>query len=76
LEDGEDLKNHLAALKDLLASCPGKAPVSLRVGLPGCDCVLTLAETFNVGPGPDFWKEFEAWRVKSGTSKEKEEQAA
>jgi DNA polymerase-3 subunit alpha len=76
LEEGEGLQAHLAALKDLLVGCPGKAPVSLQVRLPGCLCTLKLADTFKVGPCPDFWKDFEAWRDKARTSSAGEEQAA
>jgi DNA polymerase-3 subunit alpha len=63
LAEGDGLQERLAALKDLLARHPGKAPASLRVSLPGCICTLHLEDSYKIWPSSDFWREFEAWRA-------------
>ncbi len=53
----------LEGLKAILARYPGHVPVKVQVRLDQCLCSLTLGEIFKVQPGPDFWKEIEAWQA-------------
>ncbi len=63
LQPDEPGAANLEGLKAILARYPGHAPVRVLVRLDQCRCALTLGEIFKVQPGPDFWKEIEAWQT-------------